>query len=58
MKDLNSSVTDNLKVMRYARQKANCPYFRVMKAKKSYRVCRLEFVDDSTYRMIEIGMIE
>ena len=54
----NSSATDNLKIMQYARQKADCPYFRVMQAKKPYRVCRLEFIDDSRYRMVEIGVIK
>lgn len=54
----NSSAIDNLKIMQYARKKADCPYFRVMQAKKPYRVFKLEFVDDSTYRMVEIGVIE
>ena len=62
----NSSVVDDVKLMRYARQKANCPYFRVMKARKPYTVFKKQLVDFSvegdekqfTYKLVKVGVID
>lgn len=60
----NSRSVDNTKVMRYARCKANCPYFRVMKAKKPYTVFKLELMsldsndESELYKLVKIGVIE
>lgn len=62
----NSSAKDDLTVMRYARKKADCPYFRVMKAKKPYTVFRQEFVEATIeykksetqlYKLVKVGVI-
>lgn len=63
----NSSATDDFKVMQYARQKSNCPYFRVMNAKKPYTVFRQELLSSVTvhkqseeqlYKLVKVGVIE